>query len=253
MNTNIGGVNIDNIPVPDVPVPDQYRPWLKYIYPIVALLIAAGAFALLILPTLNDALALKTEGDQNSATATILDAKLSTLKSADKTKLNDDLDKLEGALPTDKDAAGFLANINLNANTAGVSIQSVQLVPAAAAAASATPGAGASTSANVLEFQVAVNGDFPKVRDFLTRIETTRRVMAVKSIALTFDKDLTASLSIDTYFQPAPTVVPGNVDLLPARTGAQDKIFTDIDSRTVIVPPIITPNASGRTDPFSGF
>ena len=255
MNPNIGGVNIENIPVPDVPVPEQYRSWLKYLYPLVALIIAAAAFMLLILPTLNDALVLKSEGDDNSAKASNLDQKLSTLKSADKTKLNDDLSKLEGALPTDKDAAGFLANINQNANTAGVAVSSVQLVPSPSAAASPAAGAtaGATASRNILEFQVSVTGDFPKVHDFLTRVETTRRVMAVKSIALSFDKALTAAFTIDTYYEPAPTVVPGNFDTLPTRSAAQDKIFSAIDSRTVAVPPITTPNTSGRTDPFSGF
>ena len=113
MNTNnIAGVNLDNLPVPEMPVPDKYQPWLKFIYPIVAVLIALLAFSLLIIPTLNDAVSLKGETDANGDKAKNLDQKLQVLKSANKDKLNEDLSKLEGALPSDKDAAGFLANVN---------------------------------------------------------------------------------------------------------------------------------------------
>lgn len=248
MNTsNFAGINIDNIPVPEVPVPEQYRPWLKFIYPVIAVVIALAAFTLLILPTLNDTLLLKSESDENATKASNLDQNVQTLKSANVDKLKDDLDKLEGALPSDKDAAGFLTNVTQDANSAGVSISGVQLVPA-------TPTTGAAAGAgNVLEFQMVVSGPYPSIRGFLTKIETTRRVMEVNNILLNSqDSKLSASLTIDTYYEPAPKIVAGSTDPLP-QWSASNKVFGDIDSRTVVSPPIATPNAAGRTDPFSGF
>jgi Tfp pilus assembly protein PilO len=253
MNTgNFAGINIDNIPVPNVPVSDKYQPWLKFIYPVVALAIALTAFSLLIIPTLNDAVALKSESDDNSTKAQNLDQKLQILKGVNNTKLNDDLSKLEGALPSDKDAAGFLTNITEDAATAGVTLGGVQLVPATTTAVTGTT---AATAANkVIEFEMVVNGAYPNIRGFLTKLETTRRVMEVTNTLMTSsDNKLSASLTIDTYYEPAPTVLTGNDSPLPIRTSAQDKIFQDIDSRTVASPPIVTPNTSGRIDPFTGF
>src|SRR2546429_4448782 len=255
MNTNnIAGVNLDNLPVPEMPVPDKYQPWLKFIYPIVAVLIALLAFSLLIIPTLNDAVSLKGETDANGDKAKNLDQKLQVLKSANKDKLNEDLSKLEGALPSDKDAAGFLANVNQDAASAGMPVGGVQLVPVAVSAAPSTAGATQTSGKNVIQFDVTINGAYPNVRGLLTKLETTRRVMAVNNISLTSsDNKLSATLTIDTYYEPVPLIISGNADPLPTRTPAQDKIFSGIDSRTVASPPIATPNASGRSDPFSGF
>jgi Tfp pilus assembly protein PilO len=250
---NVAGVNFDNLPVPEVPVPAKYQSWLRFIYPAAAVVISLLAFSLLIVPTLNDAVNLKSETDNNGDKAKNLDQKLTTLKAANKDKLNDDLSKLEAALPSDKDVAGFLTNINQDASSAGASVSSVQLVPVSSVASS-TAGAVVNTSKNVLEFNITVTGGYPNVRGFLTRIETTRRVMSVKTVGLTSsDNKLSASLVIDTYYEPLPLIVSGNSDSLSARTAAQDKIFSDIDNRTGTAPPITTPNASGRGDPFSGF
>jgi Tfp pilus assembly protein PilO len=228
-------------------VPAAYQKYLRYGFPALAVVVAIMAVVLYILPGINDDLALKEEVDANAAKAQALDAKIATLQGVSIDNLTADLAKAEVALPTEKDIAGFLANINQITANSNTSIQGAQLI--AQAAVSKT------TTSNAIQFQLIIKGNYPALRTFLTKVETARRVMTLLSININAadNGQLAADLSVDTYYEPAPAVTPGNPDPLPVRTAAQTGILAQLDNRTNLVPPIPTPSSSGRVDPFSGF
>jgi hypothetical protein len=199
---------------------------------------------LILLPSINSALALKSEVDANGVKAQVVKDKVIALRGQDQAKLTAELAKTEAALPSDKDAARFLATLSELAVTSGASVDNAQLV---------TTGTSRGSEKNALDFQVIIRGPFAAVKGFLTNIETTRTVMAVKSMTINLGEagKLTADLSITGYYEPLTTGVTA-IDLpLPDRTAEHEKVLAELDRRTIYVAPTPTPSVSGRSDPFS--
>lgn len=234
-------------------VPDSYKKYLQYLLPVVALAVGLAISAFGMVPAINDDSVAKASADASALRLSAMGSKISQLKSLtqDQTTLTEDLAKASAAMPSDKDVAGLLANINQDANASNATVQSAQLI--AGALSSGT--SGSQVQNKVVSFQLSIAGPFPVIKDFLTKVETTRRVIVVKTLAINGanSTSLTADMSIETYYEPEPNVQPGSDDPLPTLSSQMDKILADLDSRTNYVPAIPTPSSAGRSDPFSGF
>lgn len=227
-------------------IPAKYQPYIPYALPIIAatlgLLLAVG----LLLPNVNELISLKSQADDDATRATSLATKVKKLQDLDQAKLNSELVNTTGAIPSDKDVAGFLSEFSTIAGNAGVWIDTAQLSPQAAT----------TKEKNALDFQVIIKGSFTTIKGFLTRIETARKVMVVKSISINVaeDKSLSADLTITGYYEPFANLSANLEDPLPDRTDTQEKLLVDLQKRTIYAPPVsTTPSVSGRSDPFSGF
>lgn len=226
-------------------VPPRYRPYIPYALPIGASFLALVVALLFLVPSVTDIFSLKAEVEADSARADVLESKVKVLQDIDQAKLTADLAKTDAALPSSKDEAGFLATISEIATSSGSSLEAAQLV---------TSGSSKASEKNALDFQVIVKGNFATIKGFLTKIETARRVMVVKSVSINVGEAgrLSADLGITGYYEPT-TVVTNVETALPTRGSAQEKILADLDKRTIYIPPATTPSVSGRSDPFAGF
>lgn len=226
-------------------VPAKYQPYVPYALPVASAAVAFVVALLLLVPTLTEIFTLKGEAEATTLRAEILEGKVKVLQDIDQAKLTADLAKTDAALPSDNDVAGFLATINEIAASSGSSLEAAQLV---------TSGANKASEKNALDFQVIVKGNFATIKGFLTKVETARRVMVVKSVSINVGEagKLSADLSITGYYEPT-TVVTNVETALPVRGAAQEKILADLDKRTIYIPPATTPSVSGRSDPFAGF
>lgn len=226
-------------------VPPKYQPYIPYALPVAASFFAFVVALLFLVPTVNDIFTLKGEVEADNTRAEILEGKVKILQDIDQAKLTADLSKTDVALPSDNDAAGFLATISEIAVSSGSSLEAAQLV---------TSGASKASEKNALDFQVIVKGNFATIKGFLTKVETARRVMVVKSVSINVGEAgrLSADLGITGYYEPT-TIVTNVETALPVRGPAQEKILADLDKRTIYIPPATTPSVSGRSDPFAGF
>lgn len=226
-------------------IPSSLQPYLAYLIPVVAAAIALIIIVVVLLPSVNDIVTLKADADSNQGRAQSLSGKISDLQNLDQAKLTDELVNTTQALPSDKDVAGFLANINQITSSTGASLEAAQLITTLSTKPS---------EKNALDFQVIIKGNFANIKGFLTKIETVRRVMVVKSLSINLsdNKVLVADMNITGYYEPQVTVV-GLDDSLPKMTATQEKILTDLEKRTIYTPSVGTPSSSGRSDPFAGF
>lgn len=226
-------------------IPPKYQPYVPYALPVAASFFAFVVALLFLVPAVTDIFSLKAEVEADGARADVLESKVAVLQDIDQAKLTADLAKTDAALPSDNDVAGFLATINEIATSSGSSLEAAQLV---------TSGANKASEKNALDFQVIVKGNFATIKGFLTKVETARRVMVVKSVSINVGEAgrLSADLGITGYYEPL-TVVTNVETALPTRGPAQEKILADLDKRTIYIPPATTPSVSGRSDPFAGF
>lgn len=227
-------------------VPAQYQPYVPYAMPIIAATLGLVMAVAFLLPNVNELISLKSQADDDAARASNLDAKAKKLQGLDQSKLNAELVNTTGAIPSDKDVAGFLSEFSTIAANAGATIDTAQLSPQSAV----------TKEKNALDFQVIIKGNFATIKGFLTKIETARKVMIVKSISINVseDKKLSADLTITGYYEPLATLSASLDDPLPERTDIQEKLLVDLQKRTIYAPPVsTTPSVSGRSDPFSGF
>lgn len=226
-------------------IPPRYRAYIPYALPIGASFLSLIVALLFLVPSVTDIFTLKAEVEAESSRADVLESKVKVLQDLDQAKLTADLAKTDAALPSGKEEAGFLATINEIATSSGSSLEAAQLV---------TSGASKASEKNALDFQVIVKGNFATIKGFLTKVETARRVMVVKSVSLNVGEAgrLSADLGITAYYEPL-TVVTNVETALPVRGSAQEKILADLDKRTIYIPPTTTPSVSGRSDPFAGF
>lgn len=234
-----------SLPVAIPKVPERYQQYVPYAFPIIASLVGMLIALAVLVPTINDVLILKSETEANGERSQILSSKSKILQDIDQAKITAELAKTDAALPSDKDVAGFLATINEIAASSGSTVESSQLV---------TSGTAKASEKNALDFQIIVKGNFATIKGFLTKVETARRVMVVKSMSLNVGEagTLSADLSITGYYEPASTI-PNVEGPLPERGASQEKILADLDKRTIYIPPATAPSASGRSDPFAGF
>ncbi len=225
-------------------IPARYQPYLPYALPIGASVIGLGIALTLLLPNINDIVTIKSQADADGVKSQSLDTKSKALQGLDQAKLTSELVNTTGAIPSDKDVAGFLGEFSLIAGKAGASVDTAQLVTSAAKG-----------EKNSLNFQVIIKGGFANIKGFLTSIETARRVMVVKSISINVseDKKLSADLTITGYYEPLANISANLEDSLPERNALQEKLLVDLQKRTIYAAPAsTTPSVSGRSDPFSG-
>lgn len=236
---------IDPLTYLETRVPTQYHQYLPYLFPAVSFLISLVVLLLILLPAVTDIVTLKADADTNQDRAKTLITKVTDLQNLDQAKLTAELVNTTQALPSDKDVAGFLSNINQIASSTGASLEAAQLITTITAKPS---------EKNALDFQVIIKGNFANIKGFLTKIETSRRVMLVKSLSINLSDNqvLVADMNITGYYEPQVTQVAAD-DTLPKLTAAQEQLLTDLEKRTIYIPPTGTPSVSGRSDPFAGF
>lgn len=200
-----------------------------YLMSVVVCLLVLGAAALVV--SGNGLLAQKTKSltDLKLETLVLEEQKLSVIRAQKDIQRYAELEQVaKNVVPQDKDQARAVRGIIQLAKDSGISIASItfpsstlgQTGAGAAAAAPATPGAAAPTITQVKPVEgipgvyqqeislqsMADSANFPRLIDFLKRLEANRSTSQVSSLTITPNSNnrqlLTFSMVINVYVKP---------------------------------------------------
>lgn len=156
----------------------------------------------------------------------------------------------EAALPSEKDAAGVLISMDNLTRLTSFGVASINLSPGVVSTESAKPTASAvegqtevavnpniRKGAEFLPVTIVTSGTTDQFLDFIQRLENSRRVMDIETIALSITPDgslLDAQISLVAYYLPAITTI-GKVDsALPNVTEDEQATLENLSSMPVL-------------------
>ncbi len=210
---------------------ERYR---VYFLPAITLVLMLFLAATFVQPKLADIWQQQQELASEQARLDRLTQKENLLSSLDVNQWRTKFKTLEEALPTEKDAPGFLIEMQTIANEASVSVDLVELsagslaTPSANTAATLTSGSKTVPNFNA---KVTVTGTFSNLRQFLDKASQARRLVNIRGISLGGNQAQKASglISLDfnfsVYYQALPSSLGEISQELPAMSSDEDKTY----------------------------
>lgn len=186
---------------------------LVFVLAIVA--VTALYFLLIFRPQSNKIQDARDRADSEEQRVRQLELELNRLLALQKDApaLREQAAKFESAMPSDPRLADFILQVQEAANASGIEWVSVSPTP---------PVAGTVTTVSNITMQMAVNGGYFQVQDFIVRLENLKRAVKVNTLNLGAGPgglpNLTATLGMQMYVSTpaATTATPPTAQSAPA-------------------------------------
>lgn len=148
---------------------------LVFVLAVVA--VTAAYFLLIFRPQSNRIQEATEQADSQEQSVSQLELELNRLLALQKDApaLREQAAKFESAMPTDPRLADFILQIQESANASGIDWLSVSPTP---------PVAGTVAGVSNISLQMAVNGGYFQMQDFIVRLENLKRAVRVSTINL---------------------------------------------------------------------
>ncbi len=228
---------------------------------IILLCVLSGIFG--IIPAVFKLIALQEAVRELRGQTQSLRMKLEVLQSLDTEVLEQTLQDLLSAVPSDKSLSSVLSTVDGLAGETGVGIVDFTLV---------NPGSLATDSArrkteeeltlgsNLLPFSVTITGSYDQIRKYLDKAVGVRRFFRVRQfdMAVAPEGVLSARLDMDAYYAPFPTDLGGINRPLTLLTPDEEDFISRISAlpvaaRGIAVPgvEIVSEGVTGKDNPFA--
>ncbi len=213
-----------------------------YIYAVPVLVIGLLAIItfVLLVPNVKETIEKNQQITQKKEQLTKLEKKRSLLESIGSSLTQQLLVLADQALPREKEVSTLLTAIeNLSAQT-HFAVDHVVLSPGAIS----TPSAQVATQKNtqpkelrhgapVMEVSVNGKGNLQELMDFISKLQTSRRVMAIKNLQFTFNTEVPDSLEsqmlLNIYYLPSITEISQIDEELPQISSTELKLLENLN------------------------
>lgn len=218
-----------------------------YIAPIVAVIVIVILLLGIVRPRVGAIFQLRKKIVESQQKVVILETKLSTLRSFNLDKLQQDVKKAEIGIPADKDLPGLLLNLEKLAQDSGVAIAAAQLSPGLIGKED-----GKGTAEN-FPVKFTITGGFAQIKSFLGAVASSPRVIDLRSLAMASEQaSLSASLDLDIYYLAIAAAKFSVDDPLQTITADEAKILQSlVPPSQITVSPAPAPITTGKADPFA--
>ena len=218
---------------------------------VVVILIILSGLAF-VRPKVNRNLQLKQETKVEEQTLAQLTAKLASLSSLDQNELSKMAKVLTKTLPTEQNVPLNFSVFKILAKKNNIEISGLSISPAGPVS---TSGETVGNEANLLSYNLALEGKIEDAKEFMSQVRRTVPLMVTKSGTL--ENDLTsgtlkASFLVDSYYLFLPVSLGAVENPLIAISPQEDQIYQEINQlETVFEPSELIPIPGGKENPFS--
>lgn len=220
-----------------------------YFLPVLVLLIILITGSIFLKPKVVSLIEIQKKNSLERKRLSRLTEKVVALEGLDVNELTVKSDSLLRALPAEKDIPNFLASIKIISQQAGVSLLSLGVDPGALGTASSE-----TKSLPFVSFNLLVQGEKDKIKDFIQKIETVIPLMRVTNLSLSDKEDniVDGNIVLNAYFQPLPEDIGSIEQPILAITKEEDDTYQTLASLTPVATESSLPEVpSGRENPFS--
>lgn len=245
---------------------DYFESLKIYLFPSFSLLVILLLFSFVVKGKILEIFKIRGEIRSQRERLSRLIEKQTALAALDETTLKEEFLLANEAIPSKRDVAGFLAQVERIALESGLLVEGVSLEGGGIATESAEE---QETSArkkgeDMFRSRVAIKGEVERIRDFLSKLLKSRRVVEVNKVQLTapFSQTatpsaMTAILTVDVFFKLLPETMGAAEAPLPQITQKEKEVYEQISSFPFLSQPLALPGGieisatpSARTSPF---
>ncbi len=222
--------------------------YTKYQIIIFPVLVAAVSFVLIffvIYPQITKYFKGQEDAERLKDRVERLTSKSQALESLDVSGLNADLEVALKALPSDRDLANLVGVVQQVASQNSVALLALSIGQTS----------GEQGKYNPFDIRLEIGGSSTAIKNFLTSLEKSSRVMKVSSIDLTLSRASDSASAISTtqvYFAPTPNEI-GAIDAPLSTISEEEKQVIDTLSQVTTTQPdsgqLIT-GPKGKPNPF---
>lgn len=248
----------------------QYIESLKiYLFPSLALLMILLLFNFVVKGKIFEIFKMRGEIREQREKLSRLIEKQTALAALDETTLKEQFLLANEAIPSKRDVAGFLAQVERIALENGLLVEGVSLEGGEIATESAEKteekeATAKKKSEDKFESRVTVKGELERIRDFLDKLLRSRRVVEINKVQLSapFSQTatpsaMTATLTVDVFFKLLPETMGAAEAPLPQITQKEKDIYEQVSLFPFLSQPLALPGGfevsatpSARTSPF---
>lgn len=237
-----------------------------YLFPSFVLLVILFLFNFVVKGKIVEIFGTRREiGEQRERLSRLIE-KQAALTALDETSLREEFLLANEAVPSKRDVAGFLTQVERIALETGLLVEGVSLEGGEIATESAEEKEVLSQKKDEDGFQsrVTVKGEVGRIRDFLEKLLKSRRVVEATKVQLSAPfsqiatpSAMTAILTVDVFFKLLPETMGTAEAPLPQITQKEKEVYEQIYSFPFLSQPLVFPGdlelsgtPSARTDPF---
>lgn len=189
---------------------------------------------------------------ESSQRAEDLDKKVKLLASLDKTTGTQKLQRLNLALPREKDVGMMLAVLEQVAGRTNVSLGTFSLSVGSLDASQGAAIKNSKIGVPSLEVKLNLKGGVGEVSRFISQLRHTLPVMQIANAEISPGN---STITLFYYFKPAAALRPaGRADMIPQISKKQEAVWQNIAGREILFltspGSSETPGGSSRPDPF---
>lgn len=212
-------------------------------------LILVGLIFKVFIPQAQTVLANRTLTNEGNQHLISLQAKTQILKTTNRIEIRNRLQKLNLALPLEKDVGLMFSSLDNIAALSNTRLGTFSLKVGSFATSSAIP-ATSSVGVPALEVKLNVSGTTGNIAEFIKQAHKTIPLMQISSVSL---GGLSSTVQLLYYYKPAATINQAIDTPLPAISTARDKILREIEQRegpVIFNSEIPVTVKTSRPDPF---
>lgn len=190
-----------------------------------------------------------------------LKKKLAILDSLDEQALRADLTTVIAAVPSDKSIPSLFQTVEGLASEAGVALDSISISAVGSVStqsASGTSSLEKQIGSHLLPFISSLTGGFENIQQFITRVPSVRRLVRIRTFAMSFPKDqqpLNISFEMDAFYEPFPTSLGTQSSPIFEITPKEEQVISTLSQFPIIGQGFYSlptdASAVVKTNPFS--
>lgn len=202
-----------------------------------------------LLPQIEDVFENRALLLENSQRVTDLDKKIKVLESLDKAATEQKLQRLNLALPAQKDVGMMLSVIEQVALRSNVSLGTFSLSVGSLEATASNAVKNPKIGVPSLEVKLSLRGGIDDISRFISQL---RHILPVMQVADASISPGTSTITLFYYFKPPAALRPaGRVDMIPQISKKQEEVWQNVVDREIL---FLTSSdftqTSSRPDPF---
>lgn len=245
---------------------DYFQSLRIYLFPSFVFLVVLFLFNFVVRGKISEIFKTRGEiGEQRERLSRLVE-KQTVLAALDEVALKEEFLLSNEAIPSKRDVAGFLTQVERIALETGLLVEGVSLEGGEIATESAEKEEVLSQkkSEDGFRSQVTIKGEVERIRDFLERLLKSRQVVEVNKVQLSAPFSQTATLSamtailtVDVFFKLLPETMGMAETPLPQITQKEKEVYEQIYSFPFLSQPLVFPGdlelsgtPSARTNPF---
>lgn len=230
------------------------------ILPTILLIICIFALTMGVIPAVRTTYGMYIQLGPLSREVKDIKSRLDTIQSLSLTTLNEQMSTLLGAIPQTKSLPTVLTSIESVAKDSGVVLSEININNPGTISSGSADKIDPSNS-NIITTNTSVMGPVDKVKEFLDKIISVRRIMRVSGLQISLEKSsvatisgsITAMLSIDSFYALLPKTIGKVSDPIVALSPNEISILNKISQYPLVGVSEIqsSPDVVEREDPFS--